>query len=314
MRRILNISLLGLMGVLPLGHAHAAQTDFNVFADARTVTYRFGWIGHDGKPYKSFFRLARNDVETSAKDFQPFDNVAASKYVSEVINAYNAQRKRQGVKMDMAIVGDRVKFSATEMTQADFNAEVKNVKAMRKKAMDTFIASNLYTKVTDTSVMPDHKRIASMYVGRMRTVAESLARSSPSYDPRARINTVLSFLQALPYDTLDDRTTSNGAGFVTPIQLLTQNKGDCDSKAVAMASILRNLYPKLRIVMIYIPGHAFVGLKMDPEPNDVALKIGKHKFVLAEPVGPARVPLGQIAPDSYAKLKQYEFSYQEVPF
>ncbi|MBI1362957.1 MAG: hypothetical protein GC134_03140 [Proteobacteria bacterium] len=292
--------------------AHAQQTDFKVYGDARVVTYRFGWMGFDGKPINAFFRLPRNNVDVSAQDFKEFDNQAANDYVKAVIKAYNDTHTNPNVQMSEENGG--VKFTSATLDKAAFDKQISDIKALRQKAMDTFIDANLYTKISDHSIMPDHKRIASMYVPRMRPVAEALAHARPSRSERDNINTVLSFLQNIPYDKLEDRTTSNGAGFVTPINLLTTNKGDCDSKAVAMASILRNLYPKMRIVMIYIPGHAFVGLNMPLQSGDTALQIGKYKFVLAEPVGPAMTPVGKVAPESYQKLSQYQFSYQEVPF
>jgi hypothetical protein len=250
----------------------------------------------------------------SQNDFKPFDNKAAGEYVRAVMNSYNDKRNQSGKEIQVAEIDGKVQFSSTKMDKATFDREISTMQALRKKAMDTYIEANLYTKVSDTSIMPDHKRIAHMYIPRMRYAAEALVRASPSRDPRDVINTVLSFLQTIPYDILEDRTTSNGAGYVTPINLLTNNRGDCDSKAVAMAAILRNLYPRLRIVMVYIPGHAFIGLNMPPQADDVALQIGNVRFVLAEPVGPSLMPVGKIAPDSYADLKKHQFSYQEVPF
>ena len=128
------------------------------------------------------------------------------------------------------------------------------------------------------------------------------------------MNYALNFLQNIPYDQLVSRYTSNGAGFQTPYGLLYNNRGDCDTKSVALAAILRNLFPELRIVMVYVPEHAFVGVHFKPGKKDYALQLGGQPFVLAEPTGPSLAPLGRLDDRALSYLDSGKFSYQEVPF
>jgi hypothetical protein len=204
----------------------------------------------------------------------------------------------------------------------------KAIDDARRQAHNDYIASKFYASVDDTHIMPDHKRIAQRYVGAMAPLATALKNSQGSLnngnrngtisgggaDPRDLINYIMHFWQSIPYDELENRYTSNGAGFETPYGILAGNKGDCDSKAVALAATLRSLYPNLRLTMVYVPDHAFIGIGLPQGPHDYALRLGDGTYVLADPTGPSFMNLGQVADHALTALNSGQFSYQEIPF
>ena len=49
---------------------------------------------------------------------------------------------------------------------------------------------------------------------------------------------MLDFIQAIPYQLLDSQSGRSGKGFLSPRQVLEQNRGDCDSKVTLMAAML----------------------------------------------------------------------------
>ena len=111
-------------------------------------------------------------------------------------------------------------------------------------------------------------------------------------------NYVLSFIQNIPYSPLDSRISSSGAGFNTPLKLLWENQGDCDSKVTLTASLLRALMPRISMVLVFIDQHAFIGIAIPPNGDEIAIIENGVTYVLAEPTGPALLPLGELAPSS----------------
>lgn len=57
------------------------------------------------------------------------------------------------------------------------------------------------------------------------------------------VNLVLSWVQSIPYNKLEERLNSNGAGYLPPLSVVVNNQGDCDSKAVLMTNPVRPLLP-----------------------------------------------------------------------
>ena len=86
-------------------------------------------------------------------------------------------------------------------------------------------------------------------------------------EERGRIALALGFFQEIPYATLDDKQRQGG-DFLPASALLAQNRGDCDSKAVALAAVLRNFTRFRKLAVVTMPGHAILGVEMPAEPGE----------------------------------------------
>ncbi|MGY0650058.1 MAG: hypothetical protein ACW7DU_18220, partial [Paraglaciecola chathamensis] len=95
----------------------------------------------------------------------------------------------------------------------------------------------------------------------------------------AFLNLLLGWLQSIPYDDLESRVSSNGAGFSPPFTLLSNNQGDCDSKSVLMASVIRALFPDIELVMLYLPNHALLGIAMSPQKDEASMLINGEEYL-----------------------------------
>lgn len=122
---------------------------------------------------------------------------------------------------------------------------------------------------------------------------------------------MLSFVQNIPYSTLESRLTSSGAGFNPPAKLLWENQGDCDSKMALTATILRSLMPRIDMAMIYIDEHAFIGIAVPAEAGEVNIEHQEVSYLLADPTGPALYKLGSLAPESELAIDQGRYVVEE---
>ncbi|MCA8838042.1 MAG: hypothetical protein K8963_09355 [Proteobacteria bacterium] len=121
---------------------------------------------------------------------------------------------------------------------------------------------------------------------------------------RDRVDKVMGFFQSIPYEAIQDKRHANSAlGFRMPAVTIDQNLGDCDSKAVGMAAVLKNLMPHRRVLLVLVPGHAFLAMQLTPHAGDDLIHYAGSQWVLLEPVGPGLFKVGTISRSSRALLK-----------
>lgn len=306
-------TLLALSFILT-GSLHARQMAFQHKHQNGYVRLAYQWKMPGGTVQTAHVNLPQDAAEQGNREFVRFSNADANQYAYEALKKHVNAANIKGLTLRRSHSGYDIQYRGPTYNQPRVKQIMEEIEILQSKAFDDYVATSFYTYLEDDKLMPDHKRIAKRYIRAMRPVAEGLAPAMRAMNQRERINYLMHFLQSIPYDTLTSRYSSNGAGFQTPYGLLINNKGDCDTKAVALMALLRNFYPKMRMVMVYIEGHAFIGLNMRPQGGESALKLGGTTFVIADPTGPAQVKLGQ--PDNRAlkALKSGKYSYQELGF
>lgn len=260
------------------------------------------------------FQLNTKLLRTAQKEFKPFNNRTSNDFVYKKMKEYTDKNNSYKSKIKVKRVRSGFELEAEGSSEILVKQAMRELKKVSQSAMDEYVETNYYKYMNEVSIRPDHARIAHKYVQLMRPVAEAIAEKVNSKNPRDVVNYALSFMQSIPYDVLKSRYFSNGAGFQVPYGLLMGNKGDCDTKSVALAAILRNFYPRLRMIMVYVPGHAFVGMAFPKASGDKAISFGGTSFILAEPVGPNQSPLGIVSPRSLEKLSERNYTYEEIPF
>lgn len=297
------------------GHTHAYQVDFKASAHNGAIQYDYKWFNMKGEPKVASFKLFRSDVQKGIHEFKAYDQQEYETFYQANIQKFIKFNKPNGMQVDYHPSTGQFTFSQRrKVEQKNVDHFMDMLKREQSSAIEKYFKNKYYNYNTETNELrPAHGTIAKRYVTAMRPVAKALYKESKGTSSRDVTNHVLSFIQSIPYNTLQDPRTSNGAGYQTPYGVIHGNKGDCDSKSVMFASIMRNLYPYARIVVIYVPGHALVGFDYQKGKGDYAIQIGGTTFVLAEPVGPALKPLGQISSQALQQIRRGSYSYEEVP-
>ncbi len=183
-----------------------------------------------------------------------------------------------------------------EQMRAEVEAELAQIEARMDGFADRFFHERLYRINADGALLPDYRRIARIEAAALDPVVAPLRTWLRGLGLRAGLERLLLFTQSIPYDPLHDRADS--AGFLPPLQVLADNRGDCDSKAVLFAALAHRLYPDLPIALALIPGHAYLALGLAPEGYDTRLDWSGRAWVVAEPVGPAISGLGELTEQS----------------
>lgn len=186
------------------------------------------------------------------------------------------------------------------------------------KAFDQYLEEHYYSHfqsyIGQKGVKPDHLRYIKENKTVLLPIAQAVYDKLPSNsETRAYVNLVLSWVQSIPYNELENRISSNGAGYLPPLSVVANNQGDCDSKTVLMASLIRSLLPDVSMTMIFLPGHALLGVVLPFRTNEQTLDVDGLEYLLLEPTGPAKLPLGEIANSSARAIAGNMYSLELIP-
>lgn len=190
-----------------------------------------------------------------------------------------------------------------------------NLEKQAEESRLAFLDSNYFTPYESAmgiqAIKHDHAKYAANSVDGLMPVVEAIKemQANPN-DSREFIAISLSWIQSIPYDTLESRVSSNGAGYVSPRDLLTQNKGDCDSKTTLLAALLRAYSASVRQHLVLLPEHALLAVAIRPKPEDTIITQDGVKYVLLEAVGPAYFAIGEVADTSLMGVRNRQYTLE----
>jgi hypothetical protein len=212
-------------------------------------------------------------------------------------------KSREASRDELRAIADRIKDQIQAVSERILDSARDDVERYAKKVRDDVYNELYYVRDPELDLLRvDYRRVAKEAAHRLRPLAEAIAARA-GQSARKRLTLSLALLQTIPYDRLTDRDVADGTGFATPVEMLHLNRGDCDSKATALAALMRTLAPEVRTAMILLPGHAVLAADIPTEPGDRVIELRGEKFVLMEPAGPARTPVGEIADSSLEAFK-----------
>jgi hypothetical protein len=205
-----------------------------------------------------------------------------------------ARAAREGWDADIVVDGSRVRMRVRALDDATVDARLDALAAEREAAMAQFLRDRGYRVVADGRLAPDHGRLALQHAAGLHSLAHQLGAGRRSTLGFAEV--ALGFVQAIPYEGGKRRD----AGFRRPASVLVADRGDCDSKAVLYAGLLRAARPDLGVaVLVYVApegrtGHAWVAVDLRPTPEQASVRIDGRAWVVAEVSGPRQAALGQV--------------------
>ena len=147
----------------------------------------------------------------------------------------------------------------------------------------------------------DYARIANQSVTGLLPLARAFKNSAES--DRERVANALHFFQNIPYNDLTQGKVRGFRGFSPPLELISENLGDCDSKTTAMMGLLQTLAPKLKIALFLVPKHALLGVELPAKKGEATYSYQGVTYVLMEPTGPRVRPMGSLIKSSYEHLQ-----------
>jgi hypothetical protein len=177
----------------------------------------------------------------------------------------------------------------------DFGLYNKNPKGFTYSPGE--LPEGLYKDHFVMGVLPDYNALVEHYYYSVISLYKNWKRfvKQGNLSKRESIELLLRFFQDFPYGvppvTYEKRLIS---GLFVPPLIFKKGWADCDSKSLLMATVLaHDDYFKDKLAMILVPGHALLGLNIRPQVYDESYKHRGKTYVVAEPTGLGKTPLGR---------------------
>ena len=262
--------------------------------------FEYKWLDSEGTSRHIVFTLDKSKLSTAPTEQKNYRPELAMRYVTVELLKVARQFDPRDANVKIRQQGDTVLTNVKARSEEKLKVIQGQLAQAKEQAYDDYLDKHYFTRYrtlfNEEAIKPDHVRY-------MKEMTESLIPLSQAFyeqvdnqaDARKYFNLLLSWVQSIPYDALDNRAQSNGSGFAPPIQLLNENRGDCDSKSVLIASIARAFLPDTAMVLVLLPEHALLGIALTPKKGEATLKADGKTYVLIEPTGPAQFKFGEIA-------------------
>lgn len=245
--------------------------------------FEVAWVASDGKRHEVEFALPQRAVDDAKDVRMTFPWKAAVKAETDAVKRY--ARTLDDVNLTVRGRGKGVALSASGSSPAKILVALKGGKRAALQGLDAFLDDNKWVR-TKRKLLPDHPEWAVAEAGSVYPAARQLMTGK---DARADIERALGFVQSIPYES---RPGGGDKGFRPPVSVLVANRGDCDSKSTLLLAMVRSVHPDLDSAIVYTKGHAFVAFDLPPQKGDRTIRQDGRTWVVAEPVGPAAVGVG----------------------
>jgi hypothetical protein len=295
--------LLAVLLLLACGSAEAQQLDFQRQSRSGEELLSYRWRDADKHDYATAFTLTKEAIRQSETAFREFSLNAMWRYL-EIDLRDEVEKFGQGAHLNLSRTRDGLHWTVQAADQKTADILMQKTKDRLARSEKAYLAEYLRRRVDGRRIMVDFAAATAALQGPMIAVARALgATPGVANTDRARVALALAFFQDVPYAVLEDKER-RGGDFLPAAALLAQNRGDCDSKAVALAAVLRTYAPSRRLVVVTMPEHAILAADLPAEPGDWTIRDHGRQYVALEAAGPLVAPVGRVGTLSAKYLKE----------
>ena len=295
---------------------YAAQLSFNKTVSPDDIQFKYRWLDSEGIEQTIAFSLPNSALKVAPTTQTNYKPEIAQRYVT--VSLLKEAKKVDPREAIVSVTHDNdainIEVRSTKTNKAD--QILTQLKDVQRTAYSDYLEKHYYTRFTtlfnQQAIKPDHLRYVAQTFESLRPISEAFYdKIGRIKNDRGYLQLLTSWVQSIPYDSLEDRVASNGSGFAPPLGLLMQNRGDCDSKAVLTSALIRAFLPTTRIIMVFLPHHALLGVAINGASEDEKLEVEGKTYVLFDPTGPALIPFGDISEDSkrYISTGRYQVEH-----
>lgn len=282
------------------------------------VNYEYQWIDSIGVAKTITFSLIQRRLAELPLQQIHYKHHIAMRYVAAELTKYAQTIDPRVARILVRQRGDQLEVSFRGQNEAAIQRLKAEFSKKQQTAYQEYLYEHYLTKFTSSygqqAIKPDHKRYVAAYTKALIPASQAFYEQlTEGTDARDYINLLLSWVQSIPYNDLTQRSQSNGSGFLPPIALIDANRGDCDSKSVLVAAMIRAFLPSVPIHIVLLPDHALLAVAVSQQADDEVIMHNGYRLVLMEPTGPASMPFGQISETSRAAIARDLYILEAVP-
>lgn len=240
----------------------------------------------------------------------------AEQYVRHGMLRFAASQQQAGLRMQFTPSNLPLRVDVTGSDTQKVQALQQRLASEQQRLLNEYLHKHQYRFQEDsrkkTWVVQDHPAHYQQAQQDLAPVAQAIVGLYGNQNIRQVAAALTSWVEQIPYQNLEDRRTSPGAGYSAPVEVIFQNQGDCDSKAVLWAAIMRQIFPKLPLALVYFDDHAMVGARIPPIRDEVSIPHHSFNLLLIDATGPAQANIGYPNPDYLDEIRNEQFTVLDL--
>lgn len=297
--------------------AHSEQLKYKKTKTDTGVSFSYEWLDTDNTRQSISFELPNSALREAPSRQANYKPKIAQRYIIVALTEEAKKIDPKVARVKITPKRESIDIQVIGSDEAKVEEILSKLKAIQQQEYDKYLRDHYFTRFTtlfnQKAVKPDHVRYVAESVKPLVAASQAFYEKVASQsDSRAYFSLILSWLQSIPYDTLEDRIASNGSGYAPPVNVLLQNLGDCDSKAVLASSMVRAFLPSTKMIMVFLPNHALLGIALTPMKDDRTIEYDGDTYVLYDPTGPALIPFGQVSEDTERHIVTGRYQVETV--
>lgn len=297
--------------------AYSEQLKYKKTKTDTGVSFSYEWLDIDNTRQSISFELHNSALIEAPSRQANYKPKIAQRYIIVALTEEAKKIDPKVARVKITPKRESIDIQVTGSDEAKVEEILSKLKAIQQQEYDKYLRDHYFTRFTtlfnQKAVKPDHVRYVAESVKPLVAASQAFYEKVASLsDSRAYFSLILSWLQSIPYDTLEDRVASNGSGYASPVSVLMQNLGDCDSKAVLASSMVRAFLPSTKMIMVFLPNHALLGIALTPMKDDRTIEYDGDTYVLYDPTGPALIPFGQVSEDTERHIVTGRYQVETV--
>lgn len=299
-------------------YIEAEQTYFHKNETATSIEMQYRWQDYFGTHRSLNFELDKTKIAKQHKSNRVYRPEIAQRYVYIELQRAAQKIHPKEARVKFTPRGNELQIKVTSSSDEIVNKWMTELTNTRETAFAQYLSDNYYSRYESPygqrGVKPDHVRFVNESVTALLPAAQALYEQlDEDSTSRTYVNFILSWVQSIPYNTLEDRMTSNGSGYLPPSEVIITNQGDCDSKTALTAALLRSLLPNLHMAVVYLPNHALLGANLPHFDEETVINDQGIDYLLLDPTGPRLMKIGEVSDENARFINGEMYRLEKLP-
>lgn len=311
----------------PIFTATAVAEQLSAHSDDEHFYYH--WQDGYSNVYEVSFQLS--PLPDPLQDYTSYRQDQAENYIFEQLKSYAKLLSLKGIKLKFYRDNGLNKIEIAANSKAQLGRAKSLLLAEKQRLYEHYLSQHHYMQYINPTgkrvIKPDHIKIAKLSKPRLQPLADAFAAPLNSLTPREGIQLLLGFIQSIPYDSLQpleelseqtqeepwepSAEQQDRIRFLTPVNVLRRNRGDCDSKATLLAALLKLIYPELAVSLVFVPSHALLAVALPSYHTELTINVDNEDYIMLEPTGPALLKMGQVGEKTATHLKNETYTVEK---
>lgn len=288
----------------------AAAIDVQKTISAKSTEFQYLWPPEPALR----FELSNAEIKAHSGSSRRYSTELADQHIRHqvLLSAVKLQQRGIRVQMSPKNLPFRVTVSGSDRNQVE--KVQQQLQQTQEQAYQNYLKRDFYylmkSPTGEQFVIPDHVRVMQQSRTALQPISNAFVDLYGKNNIRQISGKISEWVQQIPYQDLSNRQTSAGSGYSSPLKVLVEHAGDCDSKAVLYAAVLQNIFPKNSFGILYFPDHAVVAAQIPPLEHELTVTLQGITYLVVDPTGPAPTKLGALAQKYQTYLSNRQFTHR----